>query len=330
MRILGIESSCDDTAAAIVQDGLKLLSNQRFSSAAVQQRYGGVVPEVAAREHTLAVLPVVQSAMAEAGLTAQSVDAVAVTQGPGLMGALLVGVTFAKALGLCWHIPVVGVHHLEAHLYANALVEPIQFPNLALIVSGGHTTLVHWRGHADLVVLGNTRDDAAGEAFDKGARLLGLPYPGGPEIEALAQSANQTPSFSLPIARLGESLDFSFSGLKTAFDEWVHRHPTRQAEAALALETAVVTALVRNLARAHQQYPVAHVYLAGGVAANRRLSRQVREWGESAGVAVHIPPVDYCTDNGAMVAAAGFYRWQRGHVLAWDAGPKTPWPLADV
>lgn len=331
MRILGIESSCDDTAAAVVDDGRVLISSERLSSAMVQRRFGGVVPEVAAREHTMSVLPVVEQALAAAGTDSSEVDAVAVTRGPGLLGALLIGVTFAKAIAQAWGVPVVGVHHLEAHLYANALTEPIQFPALGLIVSGGHTSLILWEGHGQLRILGATRDDAAGEALDKGARLLGLPYPGGPEVERLALTAPPEPRLRLPVARLGsETLDFSFSGLKTATEELTRRAPEDKASIARALEEAVVEALVKNLARAHERFPIGHVYLAGGVTANQRLQRAAREWGERAGAAVHHPPVSLCTDNAAMVAAAGYYRYQRGWTMGQDEGPRTPWSLNEV
>ncbi len=331
MRILGIESSCDDTAGAVVEDGRQLIVAERLSSSSLQRRFGGIVPEVAAREHTLAVLPVVAGLMESAKLDQSDIDAVAVTQGPGLIGALLVGVTFAKALALAWHKPLIGVHHLEAHMYVNALVEPIQFPALVLVVSGGHTSLVYWRDHGDLTVLGSTRDDAAGEAFDKGARILGLSYPGGPEIEKLAATAPSEVLFSLPVARLeAGSLDFSFSGVKTAFSALVKAHSEARAECAKALEDAIVEALCRNLNMAYEHYPVHQVYLAGGVAANTRLQERVREWGRCHGVAVHVPPREYCTDNGAMVAAAGYYRYRLGYAMSMADGPLTPWPLQNV
>ncbi|MCY0878617.1 MAG: tRNA (adenosine(37)-N6)-threonylcarbamoyltransferase complex transferase subunit TsaD [Firmicutes bacterium] len=331
MRILGIETSCDDTAAAVVEDGTRVLSAERLSSAALQSRFGGVVPEVAAREHAMTVLPVVETALEQAGLGLEELDAVAVTQGPGLLGALLVGVSFAKALGVARHLPVIGVHHLEAHLYANALVDGLYFPALALVVSGGHTTLVYWQGHGVLEVLGETRDDAAGEALDKGARLLGLGYPGGPLIERLAREAAVPPAVKLPVARLeGDSLDFSFSGLKTATEEMVRRGQVDRASIAWALEDAVVAALARTLDRAWQRYPTSHVYLAGGVSANRRLAETVQRWAQDHGVIPHIPPPQWCTDNGAMVAAAGYFRYQRGDQMRLDEGPKTPWPLATL
>lgn len=331
MRILGIESSCDDTAAAIVEDGRRLLSSERLSSAALQRRFGGVVPEVAAREHTMAVLPVVQATLEAADVLPDGIDALAVTKGPGLLGALLVGVTFAKALAQAWQKPVIGVHHLEGHLYANALTAPIAFPALGLIVSGGHTSLVYWKEHGEIEMLGSTRDDAAGEALDKGARLLGLPYPGGPEIERLARQARGDTTLTLPVARLSaSSLDFSFSGVKTATEDLVRRHPEARAEVARALQEAVVEALMRNLERAFESYPVQHIYLAGGVTANQRLAERVRTWAEGVGVSVHIPPGMHCTDNAAMVAAAGYYRWEMGFRMGMDQGPQTPWSLADA
>ncbi|NMP24702.1 tRNA (adenosine(37)-N6)-threonylcarbamoyltransferase complex transferase subunit TsaD [Sulfobacillus harzensis] len=331
MRILGIESSCDDTAAAIVEDGVRLIAEAKLSSALIQQRYGGVVPEVAAREHAMAVLPVVETVLAEAGMQLADLDAVAVTQGPGLLGALLVGVTFAKALARALHRPAIGVHHLEAHLYANSIGHPVEFPGLALIVSGGHTSLVWWRGHGDLEVIGATRDDAAGEALDKGARLLGLPYPGGPEIERLALTAGPEPAFRLPVARVtGAPLDFSFSGLKTATEDLVRQHPDARAGVARALQEAVVEALMKNVKRAYALYPVPHLYVAGGVAANQRLSEALTSFGREVGATVHVPPVALCTDNAAMVAAAGYYRWQRGERLQPGEGPKTPWQLQEV
>jgi len=331
MRVLGIESSCDDTAAAIVANGSRLLSSERLSSALLQRRFGGVVPEVAAREHTMAVLPVVEATLESARVNLHDIDIIAVTRGPGLLGALLVGVTFAKALGQALGKPVIGVHHLEAHLYANAVVAPLEFPALALIVSGGHTNLLYWTGHGSLSVIGSTRDDAAGEALDKGARLLGLPYPGGPEIERLAGEAGPDEGMRLPIAHIaGAGFDFSFSGVKTATAELVRRFPERRAAIALALQTAVIQALRQNLARAFEQYPVKHIYLAGGVTANQALASEIRLWAEPLDVSVHIPPIELCTDNAAMVAALGYYRYQHGEQMSPNEGPKTPWPLADL
>lgn len=329
MHVLGIESSCDDTACAIVDDGRYLLAAERLSSASLQRQFGGVVPEVAAREHALAILPAVDGALKKAGLGRPDVDVVAVTRGPGLLGPLLVGVTFARALGAALGIPVVGVHHLEAHLYANALTAPIQFPALALIVSGGHTSLVYWRKHGDLELIGQTRDDAAGEALDKGARTMGLPYPGGPEIEKMAALVAKPPPWKLPIAR-GMGLDFSFSGLKTATAERWQSGSVDAATLSFALQEAVISTLIDHLELALTQYPVSHVYLAGGVTANRVLTQRAEAWGARQGVQVHCPPVELCTDNGAMVAAAGYFHWERGECLNEYAGPMTPWSLKDL
>lgn len=327
MRVLGIESSCDETAAAVVEDGTRLLATSLSSSAEIHRQYGGVVPEVAAREHTMAILPVVEETLKSGHLTLDAIDAVAVTEGPGLLGALLIGVTFAKALADALAIPVIGVHHLEAHLYANAMEEPIRFPALALLVSGGHTSLVYWTDHGQITVLGETRDDAAGEAFDKGARILGLPYPGGPHVERLAREANGT-DLRLPVANLGKnSLDFSFSGVKTATQELFRDQPERIPEIAWALQHAVVSALVKTVDRAASDHPAAHVYLAGGVTANGYLREQFFNWGRKKGVTVHIPRAEYCTDNAAMVAALGYHRYLAGHIMPTNGSPKPSYPL---
>ena len=327
MRVLGIESSCDDTAAAVVEDGRRILASRVLSSARLQQQYGGGVPEVAAREHVMAIVPAVQETLRAAAMSVSAVDAVAVTRGPGLSGALLVGVTFAKALAAALKKPLIGVNHLEAHLYANALVEPVELPALALLVSGGHTSLFWWQDHGHLTLLGETRDDAAGEAFDKGARVLGLGYPGGPEIERLAAAGIDT-GHRLPVARLGaDSLDFSFSGVKTAVQDLARRYPDDRAGIAAALQEAVVKALVLGVDRAWRRVSVKHVYLAGGVTANSHLRAEFVKWGGDRQATVHIPPREYCTDNAAMVAALGYWRLKQGERMAMDAGPQALFPL---
>ncbi|MCL6451122.1 MAG: tRNA (adenosine(37)-N6)-threonylcarbamoyltransferase complex transferase subunit TsaD [Acetobacteraceae bacterium] len=345
MRILGIETSCDETAAAVVEDGRRILSDVVASQTDLHARYGGVVPELASRRHLECILPVVQEALSRAGLGLAGLDGVAVTYGPGLVGALLVGVSFAKGLAEARGLPLVGVNHLEAHIYANFLEDARAegggsadagaavprpggrdggacfssdaWPCVALVVSGGHADLVYVEGHGRLELLGRTRDDAAGEAFDKSARAMGLGYPGGPEVDRLAArgDASQVP---LPRAFLEEgSLDFSFSGLKTAVLVYLDRCRRRGREPPLAdlcagLQQAVVDVLVEKAFAAARARRVRRILLAGGVAANRGLRAAFGQRARREGVEVFIPPARLCTDNAAMVACAGYYRLERG------------------
>ena len=313
MRILGIESSCDETAAAVVADGRLLLSNVVASQTALHRETGGVVPEVAARAHLRALVPVVRQALADAGCTWDDLDAVAATAGPGLPGALVVGLNGARGLAYARGLPFIPVDHTEGHVCANWLTtvpdgspeqpaEPV-LPALALVVSGGHTELLLMREHGRFERLGGTRDDAAGEAFDKVARLLGLPYPGGPPVSRLAATATAR-TLRLPRAWLGGNDDFSFSGLKTAVLHLVEGPAAPPpAEVAWAFEEAVVDVLSQKAARVAAREGVASLLVAGGVAANRRLRERVLE---RAPVPVHIPPPALCTDNAAMIAAAAF------------------------
>ncbi|HJX37668.1 MAG TPA: tRNA (adenosine(37)-N6)-threonylcarbamoyltransferase complex transferase subunit TsaD [Anaerolineae bacterium] len=318
--VLGIETSCDETAAAVVQDGREIASNVVASQARIHAQYGGVFPEIASRQHILHIVPVVEQALAEAGLRLGEIDAVAVTYGPGLAGSLLVGVNLAKGLALAAGLPLVGINHLEAHIYANWL-EPdrqIQFPLICLLASGGHTNLVLMQGHGLYTPVGQTLDDAAGEAFDKVARLLSLGYPGGPEIERAAEKGDPT-AFDLPRAWLKDTHNFSFSGLKTAVLYLVREHEPADdlpvADLAASFQAAVVEVLVEKTRLAAGEYGVRQVLLAGGVAANGPLRKQMAE---------HIPvPVVYpspilCTDNAACVAAAGWFRLQAGDLADWD------------
>ena len=301
--ILGIETSCDETAVALVTGDGDVRSNVVASQAELHARYGGVVPEVASRRHLELVGPVLVEALEEAAATLDDVEAVAVTRGPGLIGALLVGLSAAKALAWSRRLPLVPVDHLEGHVCANWLLdEEPELPALALVVSGGHTELMLMLDHGRFERLGGTRDDAAGEAFDKVARLLGLGYPGGPPLSRLAATAEER-SLRLPRAWLRGTDDFSFSGLKTAVVQLVAGEAPPAAEVAWAFEESVVDVLSRKAARAAEREGVASLLLAGGVAANRRLREVVRE---RSAVTVHIPPPALCTDNAAMIGAAAF------------------------
>jgi len=318
VKILGIETSCDETAAAVVGDGADILSDVVSSQVDIHSRYGGIVPEVASRQHLITALPVLESAMSEAKASWQDIDAIAVTIGPGLAGSLLVGVNVAKAVALAHGLPLIGVNHLEGHIYANWLSQdkPI-FPCLCLIVSGGHSDLVLMRGHGEFEKLGRTRDDAAGEAFDKAARILGLGYPGGPAIEQAARGREA--SFPLPRAWLKGSHDFSFSGLKTALLHLVRDNDfsdsSKIAEAAASFQQAVVEVLVTKTIQAAQKLKVEQILLSGGVAANKALRE---DFICNSPVPVLIPPPSLCTDNAAMIAACGYHHYRLGKIDGYD------------
>jgi N6-L-threonylcarbamoyladenine synthase len=311
--VLGIETSCDETAAAVVDRGGVVLSSVVSSQVDLHARYGGVVPEIASRAHVELLTPAVAQALIESGVTEDEIEVVAATAGPGLIGALLVGVSAAKALALVWGRPYVAVNHLEAHLYAPLLDEPeLEFPYVVLLVSGGHTMIVHLRGHGDYEVLGSTLDDAAGEAFDKVARYLGLGYPGGPAIDRVARDGDPA-AIDFPRSMLDEGYTFSFSGLKTAVVNHVRRHPdVATPDVAASFQAAVVDVLVAKTLRAAAELGVDTVCLGGGVAANSRLWAQMVDQGGAAGRRVLVPSPAMCTDNAAMVAAAGWWRYRHG------------------
>ena len=319
MKILGIETSCDETAAAVVENGSRIISDVVSSQIDIHARYGGVVPEVASRQHLLTIIPVVSQAMTK--VSWQEINGIAVTFGPGLAGSLLVGVNVAKAIALAKKLPITGVNHLEAHIYANWLDSSsspgengrVKFPCLCLVVSGGHSDLVLMKGHGQFEKLGRTRDDAAGEAFDKAARILDLGYPGGPAIEQAARSG--TPCLPLPRAWLKESHDFSFSGLKTALWHLVHKGGVSVANAAASFQLAIVDVLVAKTVEAAKQLKVEQILLSGGVAANKTLAQHFLA---NSPVPVLIPPPHLCTDNAAMVAACGYYHFQAGKVSGYD------------
>ncbi len=321
MRILGIETSCDETAAAVVEDGKHVISSVVSSQVDLHARYGGVVPEVASRAHVELLTPVVAQALVEAGVADDSVDAVGATVGPGLVGALLVGVSAAKALALVWGVPFVAVNHLEAHLYAAFLEEPdLELPLVVLLVSGGHTMVVLMEGHGRYRILGSTIDDAAGEAFDKVARFLGLDYPGGPAIDHAALQGDPA-AVDFPRAILDAGYDFSFSGLKTAVINHVRRHPEVSTEdVAASFQEAVVDVLVAKARRAVEEHQAKGLVLAGGVAANSRLREQALDVCARGGYRAFLPSRAMCTDNAAMVAAAAWWRLRSDGPSPLDVG----------
>jgi N6-L-threonylcarbamoyladenine synthase len=337
-RILGIETSCDETAAAVVEDGRLIFSSVVASQIDLHAQFGGVYPEVASRQHIKTIYPVIDQALHQAHLTLNDLDAIAVTRGPGLPGSLVVGMNAAKGLALGSGLPLIGVSHLEGHLYSAWLYKPDttpphepKFPLVALIVSGGHTELVLMKGHLQYQHLGATLDDAAGEAFDKVARLLGLEYPGGPSIQNASVDGNPL-AYNFPRAWLEDSWDFSFSGLKTAVMREVRQMYVSQkllpvADLAASFQAAVVDVLVTKIVRAAKEYSAKNIVVAGGVSANRALrhSIQVR-----ATCPLHIPPIWLCTDNAAMIAGAAYFRFIQGQrdLLDMDVFPN--WPLSEV
>lgn len=314
MKILAIETSCDETAVAVVEDGHRVLANLVSSQVEAHKVFGGVVPEIASRKHLEIINHLLAEAVAQAEITFADVDAVAVTYGPGLVGALLVGVSVAKALALALGVPLIAVNHLMGHIYANFLAYPeLKFPFVCLVVSGGHTDLVLARDHGDFEILGRTRDDAAGEAFDKVARLLGLGYPGGPAIDNLARQGNPE-AIAFPRAFLGDgNLDFSFSGLKTAVMNCVRREGEKfsPADIAASFQKAVVDVLVEKAFEAVERAGVKTLLIAGGVAANSYLRQRLAAEAPEKGVEVKLLPLELCTDNAAMIGCAAYFKYSR-------------------
>ena len=336
-RILAIETSCDETACALIENGRVLLASTVASQMDIHARYGGVFPEVASRQHVLSIIPVLEQTLAQTDLTLKDVDAIAVTRGPGLAGSLVVGMNMAKGLALGTSLPLIGVNHLEGHVYsawvhkaADAPTPEPQFPLMALLVSGGHTELNLMTDHLTYRRLGSTRDDAAGEAFDKVARLLGLAYPGGPSIQRAAENGDPA-RFSFPRARTDNPYDFSFSGLKTAVLYQVNDLKKERAgplpveDLAASFQAAVVDALFTKTIQAAREFNAKEILVAGGVSANRALREAFQAQDEFK---VHIPPFSLCTDNAAMIAAAGYYRYALGHTSDLGMDVQPTWPLS--
>lgn len=315
--ILGIESSCDETAAAVVKNGREVLSNIISSQIVIHRKFGGVVPEIASRKHIENIMPVIDAALREANVSLEQIDAVAVTYGPGLVGALLVGLSAAKSLAWAADKPLIGVNHLEGHVFANFLAdEDLKPPFMALVVSGGHTALLKVTGYNSFELLGQTRDDAAGEAFDKIARVMGLPYPGGPEIERLAMGGNDE-AMHFPLAKLDKPYEFSFSGLKSAVINYLHNQEqagreVNRSDVAASFQRAVVDALVKQAVQAMQAMGYQKIVLAGGVSANKTLQNTLAQAMEGIGAQLVHPTPILCTDNAVMIACRGYFMYQVG------------------
>jgi N6-L-threonylcarbamoyladenine synthase len=338
LRILGIESSCDETAAAVVEDGTRILSSSVASQLDVHQRFGGVVPELASREHVRAIVPVVREALEQASTRLEDLDAIAVTHGPGLVGSLLVGLTYAKALCFAKNIPLIGVHHLEGHIRAALIGIDLEYPAMALVASGGHTHLFECLAEGEYRLEGRTRDDAAGEAYDKVSKLLGLGYPGGPVIDALAAKGNpRAVKFTSPKLK-GNLSDFSFSGLKTAVLRWVEARRLRgefdpktdpeTIDMLASFQYTVIQELLNRASAAAERIGAKAMVISGGVASNRGLREAVKA--RQFGMPVHFPEPRWSTDNGVMIAVAGYQKWRQGRFSTLDLKAQANLPLAPL
>ncbi|MGH8210789.1 MAG: tRNA (adenosine(37)-N6)-threonylcarbamoyltransferase complex transferase subunit TsaD [Steroidobacteraceae bacterium] len=334
MRILAIESSCDESAAAILDAGRGLLAHEIFSQIELHRVFGGVVPELASRDHVQRLLPLVRSVLAQADTAPEDLNGVAYTAGPGLIGALLTGASLARSLAYAWQVPALGVHHLEGHLLAPLLEpEPPPFPHVALLVSGGHTMLIEVRAIGSYHLLGETRDDAAGEAFDKTAKLLGLPYPGGPELARLAEGGKPG-AFTFPRPMLDRpGLEFSFSGLKTAVAHAVRGHEMTaalRADVAQGVQLSIVETLTAKALRALEETGLDTLVVSGGVSANRSLRGRLAEAARRQGARVYYPRIEFCTDNAAMIAVAGLARLEAGQHDGLAIQARARWPLESL
>ena len=315
MNILGIESSCDETSASIVQDGVKEIATVVSSQIDIHKEYGGVVPEIASREHVKNITIVLEECLLKANMTMEDIDAIAITYGPGLIGSLLIGMEAAKTLSFVHQKPLIPVHHIAGHIYANSLVHEMKFPLIALVISGGHTELIYMKNHYSFQKLGGTLDDAVGECYDKVARVLNVPYPGGPLVDKMAHEGN--PSYSLPIPLQDDSYNFSFSGLKSAVINLVHNEEQRGNEIrpddlAASFQNVVVESITSKTMKALKDYDVHQLIVAGGVAANRGIRERLKVLCEENHVDCSFPPIEYCTDNAAMIGAAGYFAYLDG------------------
>ena len=315
MYILGIESSCDETSASIVKNGTEEISTVISSQIDIHKDFGGVVPEIASRHHVKNITMVLEECLTQANMTMDDIDAIAITYGPGLIGSLLIGLEAAKTLAFLYKKPLIPVHHIAGHIYANSLVRPLKFPLLALVVSGGHTELIEMTDHYKFQKLGGTLDDAIGECFDKVARVIGLEYPGGPKLDKLAQIGKHT--YKLPIPLHDDSYNFSFSGLKSAVINLAHNEEQRgneinKEDLATSFQTVAVESLISKTRKAIKEKNIKYLIVAGGVAANKSLRKEIEKLGEETNIEVSIPPMKYCTDNATMIAAAGYYAYLDG------------------
>ncbi len=315
--ILAIESSCDETSVSINKNGREEIATVVLTQMDIHAQFGGVVPEVASRHHIENITMVIEECLTKANMTMEEIDAIAVTYGPGLIGSLLIGLQAAKTLAYIYHKPLIPVHHIAGHIYANALVEPMKFPLIALVVSGGHTELIYMKEDYSFEKIGGTLDDAVGEAYDKVARVIELPYPGGPRVDQLAHEGEDT--YHLPIPLDDESYDFSFSGLKSAVINLAHNEKQRgnelnKANLATSFQNRVVEVLTKKTMRALEEYNVDHLIVAGGVAANKGLRERLTELCQEKNIHLTFPPMKYCTDNAAMIGAAGYYAYKLGRV----------------
>lgn len=315
--ILGIESSCDETSISIIKNGNKNIATIISSQIDIHKDYGGVVPEIASRNHVKNITIVLEECLEKAKMKMEDIDAIAVTYGPGLIGSLLIGLETAKTLSFIYNKPLIPVHHIAGHIYANSLVKELEFPLLAIVVSGGHTEIIKMTDHYKFKKLGGTLDDAIGECYDKVARVIGLPYPGGPKLDKLALNGQAT--YRLPVPLKDDSYNFSFSGLKSAVINLVHNEEQRNNEInkedlAASFQKVAVESIITKTRKAIKDEGIKHILIAGGVAANNVLRSEVTELGKELNVTVSVPPMRYCTDNAAMIAAAGFYAYKAGRI----------------